>query len=135
LSCLTELIALGHKGLADDVKWVSRLDDSAGYDISAPYIGGGVRLLEVKSTTSKGDQVIIHLSRNEAERGLTLPDWLLVICRVVSVDDRSGVVLGWSTINDIRSCLPVDSQGGKWESVAIAMDVRDLVPGVPGSVR
>jgi hypothetical protein len=130
-----ELIALGHRNLADNVRWVSQLDDSAGYDIAAPYVGGGERLLEVKSTITGGDVVTIHLSRNEAERGRIQQDWLIVICRVLSVEDRTGVVLGWLTINEIQSHFPVDSVGGKWESVVITVNVHDLVPGIPGSAR
>jgi hypothetical protein len=130
-----QLTALGHQSLADNARWVSQLDDSAGYDIAAPYIGGGERLLEVKSTTAHGEVVTVHLSRNEADEGLKEPDWLLVVCRVLSIEDRSGVVMGWLTVNDVRSHFPVDSVGGKWESVAIAVHVCDLVPGIPGSAR
>jgi len=130
-----ELVALGHQNLADQVRWVSQLDDSAGYDIAAPYIGGGERLLEVKSTNVDGDVITIHLSRNEAETGMIRRDWLLIVCRVTSVESRLGVVLGWMTVKDIESRFPVDSSGGKWESVAISLDVHELVPGIPGSAR
>ncbi|HEX7197788.1 MAG TPA: DUF3883 domain-containing protein, partial [Candidatus Limnocylindria bacterium] len=124
-----ELASLGYPDLARNVRRVSLVSDQLGYDVAAPRVSGGDRLLEVKATT--GNRGEIFLSRNEATVGLRLKDWALVVCAVDDVDARTGSVLGWCRGTDLRPLLPTDAPGGSWQSVAIELDRLPLQAGLP----
>jgi len=132
-----ELRALGYPELAREVRQLSLETDQAGYDISAPRIGGPKRLLEVKATTAKDpDGVSIYLSRNEAETGQRFESqWALVICRVLDVEEKQGELLGWLPMGSLRNCFPVDTGRGRWESAELEIEVAELLPGVPGATN
>jgi hypothetical protein len=132
-----ELRALGYPELAREVRQLSLETDQAGYDISAPRIGGPKRLLEVKATTAKDpDRVAIYLSRNEAETGQRFESqWALVICRVLDVDEKQGELLGWLPVSSLRNCFPADTGRGRWESAELKIDIAELLPGVPGATN
>lgn len=132
-----ELRSLGYPELAREVRQLSLETDQAGYDISAPRIGGPKRLLEVKATTAKDpDRVSIYLSRNEAETGQRFESqWALVICRVLDVDEKQGELLGWLPVSSLRNCFPADTGRGRWESSELKIDVAELLPGVPGATN
>lgn len=132
-----ELRGLGYADLAREVRQLSLETDQAGYDISAPRIGGPKRLLEVKATTAKDpDQVSIYLSRNEAETGQRFESqWALVVCRVIDVDEKRGELLGWLPVSSLRDILPRDKDRGRWESAELEIELAGLFPGVPGATN
>lgn len=129
-----ELAVLGYPHLAAKVVRVSLFDDTTGYDIWAPCIGGGERLLEVKSTTRDQDPIVIYISRNEANTGIQRRDWSLVVCRISNVESRVGDVLGWSTASELSMSFPSDTPNGAWESAKVSIPLALLVPGIPGGV-
>ncbi len=127
-----ELASLGYPELARCVRHLSLESDQLGYDISAPRISGANRLIEVKATTSLVDDTVsVHLSRNEAEIGLSYRDWAIVICLVTDSLRREGEVIGWQSAAALAPALPVDSAGGRWESASLVINVTDLLPGLP----
>lgn len=132
-----ELRGLGYPDLAREVRQLSLETDQAGYDISAPRIGGPKRLLEVKATTAKNqNRVSIYLSRNEADTGQRYESqWALVICRVLDVDEKRGELLGWLPVGSLRSFFPLDTDRGRWESIELEIKVAELFPGMPGATN
>jgi hypothetical protein len=130
----TELRNMGRPDLAHEVRRVSLLSDQLGYDVSAPRVTGATRLLEVKATTAgtEGHSLAIHLTRNEADTGTTLPDWALVACHIGNTDQRQGYIVGWCTGQALADLLPVDSPAGRWEQAVVALPLERLLPGLPG---
>jgi hypothetical protein len=132
-----ELRGLGYADLAREVRQLSLETDQAGYDISAPRIGGPKRLLEVKATTAiDQDRVSIYLSRNEADTGQRYESqWALVLCRVLDVEEKRGELLGWLPVGSLRNLFPLDTGRGRWESAELEINVAELFPGVPGATN
>lgn len=128
-----ELVSLGYPELARAVRHLSLETDQAGYDISAPRVVGRRRLVEVKATTSLGAEVVVHLSRNEAETGLRYRDWSLVLCRITDVDRREAEIVGWCSASQLTPALPADARRGRWESAEITLSVDELIPGFPSA--
>ena len=129
-----ELFVLGYPHLAAKVVRVSLFDDTAGYDIWAPSIGGGERLLEVKATTRHVDPFSVFISRNEADTGIRRGDWSLIACHISSVARREGEIKGWIAARELSMSFPNDSPGGSWEVAKISIHSASLVPGIPGGV-
>jgi hypothetical protein len=129
-----ELGELGYGDLARAVRHVSLETDQAGYDVSAPRIIGGTRLLEVKATSTIAEELVVYLSRNEAETGLRSEAWALVVCRVTDIERREGQIVGWCHALELATALPADTPNGRWEAVAIKVAVDDLMPGLPSAV-
>ncbi len=127
-----ELLTMGRQELAREVRRVSLLSDQLGYDVSAPRITGGNRLLEVKATTVTGSGAV-YLSRNEAETGLKFPDWALVLCEV-DIEKRAGHVVGWCDASTLSQLLPIDGPSSRWEQTQVQLPVEQLLPGLPGVV-
>lgn len=127
----SELADLNRQDLARQVRRVSLESDALGYDISAPRLIGRPRLLEVKSTTRDQDPTPIHISRNEAETGRRSLDWSLVVCRIDDVDSGVGKLLGWCSAEDFADRLPVDTDGGRWESAEAEIPFSKLAPNLP----
>lgn len=73
------LLAAGRTDLADEIRWVSQVDDDgAGYDIRSFNVDGSDRLIEVK-TTNGWDRAPFHITRNELAVAETYrDDWRLV---------------------------------------------------------
>jgi hypothetical protein len=131
-----ELRGLGYPDLAREVRQLSLETDQAGYDISAPRVGGSKRLLEVKATTAKDHRVSIYLSRNEADTGQRYESqWALVVCRVLDVKEKQGELLGWLPVGSLRSFFPLDTGRGRWESAELEINVAELFPGLPGAAN
>ena len=126
-----ELDSLGYPALARSVRHLSLESDELVYDIAAPRITGSDRLIEVKAVTAIAASVVIHLSRNEAEIGLRYRDWALVLCHVSDREHREGEVVGWQPARALAPAFPVDSPGGRWEAVALDLEVDRLIPGLP----
>jgi hypothetical protein len=129
--CRAELVDAGRGDLVDDVIRVSTISDALGYDVRAPAADESARRLEVKTLGSSRAEV--HLTRNEAARGVNDPCWALVVIRA---HKESEELLGWCRGNDLRSFLPRDGHiRGRWESVRIALPPGLLKPGLPPAAR
>lgn len=129
-----DLISLGHPELAEKVRQVSLYNDTAGYDIVAPCLDLSQRLLEVKSTTKDSDPLIVYLSRNEADTGLSRPNWWLVACLVDDVENRHGEVIGWISGISLADHFPSDAVHGAWESTRLSIPRSWFVAGLPSAV-
>ena len=130
-----ELKRLGRDDLALKVNRVSLLDDTAGYDIEAPYISDGQRLFEVKTTTRDTDPLTIYLSRNEAEKGKQSRNWFLIICRVDDLASQSCELLGWTPYESLMESLPTDARDGNWEVAKISISRNILISGIPTAIQ
>ncbi len=133
-SARKELLDLGYPHLAAQVRRISLNTDQTGYDITAPRVIGNARLLEVKSGRfAEGEPIAVHVSRNEYETGTRYNDWALVVCRVTDVDERTGEIVGWAPGAALSELVPIDRDRGRWESVVIALDPEELLPGLPST--
>ena len=72
------LLSAGRTDLAHLIRWVSDVDDGAGYDIRSFEPDGRDRLIEVK-TTNGWERTPFHITRNElAVADTNRDDWRLV---------------------------------------------------------
>lgn len=126
-----ELTSLNRPDLARRVRRVSLESDALGYDITAPRLLGEPRFLEVKATTGADEPIRIHLSRNEARVGSIYAGWSLIVCRISDPDERVGEILGWCHAASLRSRLPSDVDGGRWESAELDIWPNELLPNLP----
>jgi Protein NO VEIN, C-terminal len=133
-ACKTELRLAGHPELVPRVVQVSKISDALGYDVSSPRVDGGVIHLEVKTQGAGRDPVRLFLTRNEAERARSDPDWRLVVCsRTVGGEIE---LRGWCCFSSIADFLPLDSRvegrrHGRWTEVELFVSTRLLQPGLP----
>jgi hypothetical protein len=127
---------MGQDDLGRAVQRVSLVSDQLGYDVSAPRVGGGPRLLEVKASALEPSEgsIGLFLSRNEHRAGLTLAGWSLVICIVDDVTHRTGRILGSCSAFALEDLLPTDASTGRWNQAWILLPVARLAPGLPGPV-
>jgi Domain of unknown function (DUF3883) len=126
-----ELNSMNREDLARSVRRVSLDSDALGYDINAPRLVGQPRLLEVKATTNDGQPIRIHLSRNEARVGAAYPNWSLVVCAVLDLAHRNGEIRGWCHAAILQGRLPIDTEGGRWDSAELEIRPAELSPGLP----
>ncbi|MHB2001652.1 MAG: protein NO VEIN domain-containing protein [Solirubrobacteraceae bacterium] len=131
-----ELEQLGRPDVARQVRRVSLTSDQLGYDIRAPRLQGAPRRIEVKATTTSDntEQVRIFISRNEAETGLRMTGWSLVVCLITDTKDTTGSVLGWWSYDDLAERLPQDVHGGAWRLAELILPLKDARPGLPSAV-
>lgn len=128
--CQAELRGAGAPALAESVRRVSEISDQLGYDITAPRLNGSTRRIEAKGTRGGGSAIVIFLSRNEAERGLSDSDWSLVACRVAA--DDSVELVGHLAGADLRVYLPSDPcRATRWQSIRLELPARTFAPGLP----
>lgn len=127
-----ELIALGYPNLARNVSRVSLLDDTLGYDITAPNIDGTARLLEVKSGSRHNNATTrFYLSRNEYRVGADRREaWAMVACHLNLDDGGGSPKFSWCRASTIAPYLPQDA-GGRWEQALVEMPGHLLNPGLP----
>ena len=72
----------------------------------------------------------MHLSRNEAERGLVDPDWSLVACRITR--DDSPYLVGHTYGSELSPYLPEDRRSeAHWESVRLEFPETGFSAGLP----
>ena len=129
-----QLLDLGYPQLARAVRHISLETDQAGYDITAPTISGGRRLIEVKSTTAlRGEEITFHISRNELEAGQAFREWSLVICEIVDLQQRNGSVVGWCCPGALAPLIPKDAPLGRWETAALTIARSDVISGLPAA--
>jgi len=132
--CAEELSNLGHPDLAKLVRRVSLVDDTAGFDVHAPTIGGDARLLEVKTTVTKPvGHFPFFISRNEYDIGRrNATAWALVAC-AASADLTSVEVVGWCRASDLRPYLPED-RSGRWTEAQVRLPMASLSAGIPPAI-
>lgn len=129
-SCRAELRDAGAPALAESVRRVSEISDQLGYDITAPRLNGSTRRIEAKGTRGGGSAIVVFLSRNEAERGLSDTDWSLVACRVAA--DDSVELVGRLVGADLRGYLPSDPcPETRWQSIRLELPAGTFAPGLP----
>ena len=117
--------------LHSGIDHISLIDDSAGYDISAPsiYEARGAVYLEVKATTQITERFVFFLSRNEANVGRRLDNWYLVFVRKTAD--------GWSLVGhlpfrDVSPLLPAEqSNFFEWREARGSLPIGDIRPGLP----
>lgn len=128
-----ELEAIGQHELSRQVRRVSLKSDQLGYDVSAPRVGAGSRLMEVKSSVhAPSGSHGVHITRNEAETGRRYPaDWALVVCVVTDLESRRGEIMGWCVWQAFEPLLPVDLPGGRWEQACLEIPSDLFTPGLP----
>lgn len=130
-ACRVELSSLGRPDLAAKVTQLSVLDDTLGYDVSAPTLTERVRLLEVKTTTHPSEAIFtFFLSRNEFDVGRRERSWSLVACEA-SGDAAS--VIGWCRASALVPYLPEDHHG-RWTEAFIRLPRSVLLEGIPPAV-
>ena len=130
-----ELTKLGRADLARSVRHVSIESDQLGYDVWAPKLTGDPRLIEVKTTTVRGESesIEVTISRNEYDTGVTRPNWVLLICEVASSTDRSLRRLRWCPGSALLPFAPVDSSSSKWASAHFRIPADLLRDGLPAA--
>lgn len=130
--CVEELFALGHHELVPQVRRVSLVSDRFGYDVSAPLIGAGSRMLEVKtSMASSASTFRFFLTRNEYEVARrNAQRWALVAC--VS-DGETASVLGWCRGSELARYLP-DDGNGRWTEALVNLPRGALLSNVPSAL-
>ncbi|MGV0772882.1 protein NO VEIN domain-containing protein [Mycobacterium syngnathidarum] len=127
--CREDLKKLGRFDLSDSVQQVSVLDDSLGYDVLAPMIGGRTRHLEVKTAQSEPAATFdFFLSRNEFDTGRRDLDWALVACRRVSQVDVE--LVGWCRAQSLYPYVPED-RSGRWTEAQLHIPTSVLFDDMP----
>jgi len=119
------------KSKVSQVKHVSLVDDSLGYDIVAPTVNSGdsLHLLEVKTSVRPGKEFDFFLSRNEYRVGLNNVNWSLVCVRIVR---NKPQILGHLPISRILDRFPVDQDNSvKWASCRVTVSRELLTEDLP----
>lgn len=73
------LSSSGRSDLADEIRWVSRESDSAGYDILSYDVDGSPRLIEVKATLKAIGDPDFFLTANELKTASTQDNYYIYI--------------------------------------------------------
>lgn len=134
-ACVDNLTALGREDLVRLVQQVSLVDDSLGYDVSAPVIGDGPgRMLEVKTSAGVLQGVFeFFISRNEYDVGRRNPDaWSLVACSWTSAT-QVAEIFGWCRAASLAAYLPTDG-AGRWTEARVRVPRAVFASGIPPAV-
>jgi len=101
--------------------WVALNDNSAGYDVSSWRISPpDVHRVFIEVKASKLRHAIVHLTRGEWEFACKHPaNWLLHVWHIGSSPPK---MVAW-TFEDVVPHIPGDVGDGKWEKVAITIEV------------
>lgn len=127
-----ELRQLGQESLVNQVLRMSLVSDSLGYDVRAPSVRSGYRLIEVKATVghSPTRDFRFFLSRNQYEVGINSPrDWALVTCRFLKPDSNEAEI-SWCRAQTIKPFLPEDLRG-RWVEALVRIPQEMLFEGIP----
>lgn len=119
------------KSKVSQVRHVSLVDDSLGYDIVTPTVNSGesLHLLEVKTSVRPGKEFDFYLSRNEYRVGLNNVNWSLVCVRIVRNEPQ---ILGHLPISRILDRFPVDQDDSvKWASCRVTVSQELLTEDLP----
>lgn len=109
----------------------SLLNDSLGYDISAPsiYKNQETNLLEVKTSTRASGLFRFHISRNEFNTGAITPRWFLILA-LLQKDEVTFV--GHISHSELESIAPKEVENGLiWESCVLSINLSDVTQGLP----
>ena len=109
-----------------NIRHVSLIDDSAGFDIIAPSLVDHSKnmLVEVKTSTRPGQQFHFYLSRNEARVGSLNRNWYIAC---VSCQKLNHSLVGHLLFEDIIDLLPTDtSSSARWESARLKVS-KDII--------
>lgn len=134
-ACVDNLTMLGRRDLAGLVQQVSLVDDSLGYDIRAPVLGGRpARMLEVKTSAGTLEGVFeFFISRNEYDVGRRNPDaWSLVACTWTS-STQVAEIFGCCRAASLTAYLPSDG-AGRWTEARARVPKVVFLPGIPPAV-
>lgn len=105
------------------IKHISLIDDSIGYDIKSPSVHNSdkVELLEIKTSTRVHQKYFeFFLSRNEYITGLKNPSWSIV---AVQIKNGNPTILGHIKSHQIESRMPKNiDKTATWESVRLKLD-------------
>lgn len=127
-ACRDDLVSLGRPDLAGKVVQLSLLDDTLGYDVSAPTLTDQARLLEVKTTGHPTDAIFpFFLSRNEFDVGRRKKAWALVAC--AATEGAAGII-GWCRASALVPYLP-DDRRGRWTEAFLQLPRSVLLDGIP----
>jgi Domain of unknown function (DUF3883) len=113
------------------IKHISLFDDSAGYDIRAPFLDNHEHsaLLEVKTSPRPGKNFIFYLSQNEARVASLNKNWVLLGVTCIESEYK---VLGFLFYHQFSNFLPINvDPKAKWESVKMSVPKDYFVPGLP----
>ncbi|MEV4684396.1 protein NO VEIN domain-containing protein [Streptomyces kurssanovii] len=116
---------------AHEVRHVSTVSDTYGYDIEVEWPGGERMHIEVKTTTDP-TRLVLHLTRHEYEVMCSDAEWLLAAVLLGARDQALTV----ATVSRqwLTASAPVDRDGGsRWESVRMRVPTHAIVPGVPNT--
>lgn len=117
----TRLAASGYADLSDQVQWVSRIDESLGFDLlsftgSAPDPTDQL-MIEVKACGHAQGRLRFFLTRNEWETALRNPDsWLVYFWRVSDLrSEQGGSPYRVVPVSELVPSVPVDvNPAGRW---------------------
>jgi hypothetical protein len=113
------------------VRHISRVDDSAGFDIQAPSIKNieETLLLEIKTSVRPGEHFTFYITKNEARVARQNENWFLVGVESYSDGFR---VLGNMTFNTFSDFLPMNQNtSGEWETAKIVILKKIFIEGLP----
>lgn len=132
-ACRSQRHESGYAELAEQVRQVSKISDSLGYDIAAPCPGGDHYHIEVKTVGKDIQALQFYLSRNQYEVGLRDPNWRLVICKR---EEEETSIVGWCSIDVVQRGVPEERKidwpcSVRWEEVRVRMRDKPLDPGLP----
>lgn len=135
IACKEELGQLGRPDLASAVQRVSLVDDSLGYDVSAPRISGPPRMLEVKTSGGQAQGMFaFYLTRNEYDVGRKHPrSWALVACALTGRQELAAGIIGWCRVSSLEQYLPNDGNG-HWTEALVRLPPAILIGGIPSAV-
>ena len=124
----TALVQILRNETTAEVHHLALLSDGYGYDIEVR--AGVIDLhLEAKATTRQNN-IVVYLSRNEFETMQRDSLWRLVV--VVLGSDLEPTCISTSPREWVVRHVPSDvSRHGRWESCRIEMPSSVLVPGIP----
>lgn len=113
------------------IRHMSPMDDSLGYDIVAPSVNSdeSLQLLEVKTSVRPGGDFSFYLSRNEYRVGINNLNWSVVCVRIVR---DQPVILGHLPASLIADRLPIDQdEKMKWASCRVSISQELLIEDLP----
>lgn len=116
------------KNIHNEIKHISLIDDTAGYDIETPSImkAGYKSYLEVKTSSIPGDDFVFYISRNEFEISQKkIKNWFIILIKIVN---NKAEFFGKLNTDFIKSYIPKEPVNDivKWESLKLTINY-DLV--------
>ena len=114
------------KNIHNEIKHISLVDDTAGYDIESPSIinANYKSYLEVKTSSIPGNDFIFYISRNEFESSQkNINNWFIILIKIV---DNEPEFFGKLDTNFIKAYIPKESSNNfvKWESLRVTVSLN-----------